>query len=149
RKISFRQYESCAIGSIRDITQQKKVKRELISSHRFLQNVINTVAAPIFVKDNKHRWVLFNEAFSKGFFNVTRAAIQGKTDHDFMPRKLADQIWKDDNEVLRTGHILLKQEVIAFGDTTRIVLTTKSRFIDTSGEKFIIGFLMDVTDQKR
>ena len=29
----------------------------------FLDSLIDSLADPIFVKDRKHRWVLFNEAF--------------------------------------------------------------------------------------
>lgn len=148
-QISFRGIEHCFVGSVRDVTQQKKVKQELINSHNFLQNVINTVAAPIFVKDRKHRWILFNDAFVADFAEPQKAKFyRGKTDHDFLPKRLADQIWKIDNEVFRTGRTISTQEMLP-GKREKIVITTKSLFVDDKGEKFIIGFIMDITDQKR
>lgn len=128
-------------------SQQQAVQQELLNSHNFLENVINTVAAPIFVKDSKHRWVLFNNAFLQ---ERKSSSVLGKSDYDFMPRNIADRIWKVDSQILKTGETVTIEEVIPMGkDNLRTVITTKSRFIDDKGEKFIIGFIMDITDRKR
>lgn len=128
-------------------SKQQSVQQELLNSHNFLENVINTVAAPIFVKDSKHRWVLFNNAFLR---DRTLASVLGKSDYDFMPKSVADRIWKIDKQILQTGHTVTMEEVIPMGkDGLRTVITTKSRFVDDKGEKFIIGFIMDITDRKR
>lgn len=140
--------------NLKDITEQKETalrqqaaQQGLINSHNFLENVINTVAAPIFVKDKKHRWILFNNAFLNG---RNPSEVLGKTDHDFLPKSLAARIWKIDNEVLRNERTITTEELLPFDNgEIRTVITTKSCFIDDKGEKFIIGFMMDMTERKR
>jgi PAS domain S-box-containing protein len=51
------------VGTIRDITTQKEAGQLLMESRNFLDNIINTVAAPIFVKDDKNRLVTLNTKF--------------------------------------------------------------------------------------
>lgn len=140
--------------NLKDITEQQETalrqqvaQQGLINSHNFLENVINTVAAPIFVKDKKHRWILFNNAF---LFGRDPSAVMEKSDHDFLPKSLADRIWKIDNEVLRKERTITSEELLPFDKgEIRTVITTKSCFIDDKGEKFIIGFMMDITERKR
>lgn len=146
-KITFQGNPNCFVGNVQDITRQKQTEQELINSRNFLQNVINTVAAPIFVKDRKHRWILFNDAFRRGR-NAT--FLLRKTDHDILPQKLSDQIWKVDNEVIRTGRTITREEIIPdHQGNYQTVLTTKSLYVDDKGEKFIIGVLIDITERKR
>jgi PAS domain S-box-containing protein len=142
------------VMNLKDITEQKETavrqqeaQQSVINSHNFLENVINTVAAPIFVKDDKHRWILFNNAFLRG---RTPSSVLGKSDFDVMPKALAARIWKADNDVLRKGRTITTEEVIP-GEKgeLRTVITTKSCFTNDKGKKFIIGFIMDITDRKR
>ncbi len=142
------------VMNFKDISEQRETaerqydaQQGLINSHIFLENVINTVAAPIFVKDKRHRWILFNNAFLRG---RTKSSVLNGSDFDIMPEHLAQRIWKVDNQVMRTGQTVVTEEIIPMGaGGMRTVLTTKSRFIDDKGEKFIIGFIMDITERKR
>jgi PAS domain S-box-containing protein len=133
-------------GAIRDITRQKEYEMRLQESQSFLTNVMNTVAAPIFVKDKHHRWIMFNEAFCS-FMNRSTKELQNKTDKDFLPEKECKVFWKVDNEVLRTGAVVLNRETVTTKrGNTRHLLTFKSRYINEKGERFVIGFIMDVTE---
>lgn len=51
------------VGTVRNITKERDFARKEAASKAFLNNIINTVAAPIFVKDKNHRWVEFNDSF--------------------------------------------------------------------------------------
>lgn len=133
-------------GAIRDITRQKESELRLQESQSFLTNVMNTVVAPIFVKDKHHRWVMFNEAFCS-FMNRPAKELQNKSDKDFFSPKEYKVFWKVDNEVLRTGAVVLNRETVTTKrGNTRNLLTFKSRYVNDKGERFVIGFIMDVTE---
>lgn len=133
-------------GAIRDITRQKESEKRLQESQAFLINVMNTVAAPIFVKDKHHRWIMFNEAFCS-FMNRSAKELQNKTDKDFLPAKEYKVFWKVDNDVLRRGAAVLNRETVTTKrGNTRNLLTFKSRYVNEKGERFVIGFIMDVTE---
>ena len=137
------------VGSIRDITNEKKAIREKIESEVFLDNIINTVAAPLFVKDSRHRWVLVNQEFCK-LIGQPKEMLLGKSDVDFWPAHEARVFIKVDNEVIRTGRTIINEEKIkSENGTTRDLLTVKSLYKSDSGKKFIIGFITEITAVKK
>lgn len=137
------------VGSVQDITRQKLAEKQLHESRNFLDNVMRTVAAPIFVKDSKHRFVMFNDAFC-WFTDLSRRQLLGKTDYNFFSKEDCDFYWKIDSKVLRTGKVALNHEKITLkDDKTKHMLTVKSRYINDEGEKFVIGFITDITEIRK
>lgn len=126
---------------------QKRSAQELTNSRRFLKNVIDTVAAPLYVKNSRYEWILFNEAFRDG---RDPGSLVGKTDYHFLDRKTASRIRKIDRAVLGTGKTVTSEEVVPDArGRKRTIISTKSRFVDEWGEKFLIGFVADMTDRTR
>lgn len=137
------------VGSVQDITRQKIAEKQLHESRNFLDNVMRTVAAPIFVKDSKHRHVMFNDAFC-WFTDLSRRELLGKTDYDFFSKEDCDEYWKIDSHVLRTGKVVLNHEKITLKDgKIKHMLTVKSRYVNDEGDKFVIGFITDITEIRK
>jgi PAS domain S-box-containing protein len=135
-------------GSIRDITKQKETEEQLNESRNFLDNVMRTVAAPIFVKDSKHRWIMFNDAFC-WFMDKSRKELLNKTDRDFLSKEDSDVYWKTDNDVLRSGDVAINKEKITIKGKVKHLLTVKSRYVNDHGEKFVIGFITDISEIRK
>jgi PAS domain S-box-containing protein len=140
--------EDYYVGTILDISKEKAATKELIESRNFLNNIINTVAAPIFVKDEKHRWVMFNDPFCQ-ILQHTREEILGRTDKDFLTKEEAAAFHKIDNLVFKTGKTVINEEKITVNGVVHDLLTVKSLNINEKGEKFIIGSITDVTELKK
>jgi len=137
------------VGSIRDITNEKIAEREKIESRNFLENIINTVAAPIFVKDSNHRWVLVNQEFCN-LTGSTKEELLGKSDIDFWPADEAKVFIKVDKEVLRTGRTIVNEEKVTSPDgKVHEILTVKSIYKNENGKKFIIGFITEITEIRK
>jgi PAS domain S-box-containing protein len=137
------------VGTLRDITREKQIETELVESRNFLRNIIGAVAAPMFVKDAKHRWVMMNQRFCElvGFSEET---LIGKTDKDYLKEDEAMVFWNVDNKVLKTGNTIFNEEKITSSQgIVYDLLTVKSRYVNENGEKFIIGFITDVTRIKK
>jgi PAS domain S-box-containing protein len=133
------------VGSVKDISKEKAAANELIESRNFLDNIINTVAAPIFVKDSKHRWIKFNNSFG-GFLDQKPEAMLGKTDADFFKPSEAKVFRQIDDKVLKSGKTILNKEKITRpGGEVHEFLTIKSRYVNDRAEKFVIGFVTDIT----
>lgn len=110
-----------------------------------LDNIINSIADPIFVKDRSHRWVLLNDACCQ-FIGYSRQALLGKSDFEFFPEKEARVFWEKDEEVFETGRDNLNEE--SFTDAkgvTHHIVTRKSLYESPKGEKFIVGTIRDIT----
>ncbi|MBI4750717.1 MAG: PAS domain S-box protein [Acidobacteria bacterium] len=114
-----------------------------------MDDIINSVADPIFVKNREHRFVLLNNAFCD-FSGHSREKMLGKTDFDFFPAHQA-QIFQDkDEEVFLTGIENVNQEELTDRDgNTHIIITKKTLHISPNGDPFLVGVIRDVTELKR
>jgi len=132
-----------------DITDRKKVEKELFDSKNFLDRIINSIADPIFVKDSRHRWVLLNDAFCQ-FFGRSREELMGKSDYDFFPKEEADVFWKKDEEVFGTKHGNENEESFTDSAGATHTIITKKVFSEwKSGEPYLVGIITDITDRKK
>jgi PAS domain S-box-containing protein len=136
------------IGTLKDVTAEKRAQQEIIDSQKFTDNILQVTTAPVFVKDAQHRWVMANEAFSK-FLGRPLSEVLGKNDRDFLSDAQRKVFWRVDNEVLRTGKTIVNEEHVTDRDgNLREVITTKTRYVDGKGNKFIVAYLSDVTDER-
>jgi PAS domain S-box-containing protein len=138
-------------GAIRDITSQKEAEMKLLESRNFIENVINIVPAPVYVKDSNQRLVLCNDAFLK-LFDKKREHLVGKSSVEYLnvPKKEQQLYRKRDEEVIRKGRMTFHEE--KYRDSRgkwQEVITFRSRFVNKAREAFIIGAEMDITELKR
>ncbi len=139
-----------AIESVKDITEQKKMEKDLQESKDYLNKIINSIGDPLFVKDRQHRMTLVNDAVCK-LFGRPREEILGRTPYDLFPSKeMAEISWKKDEEAFRTGVEITNEETNTFApDVTLTVLVKKTPYTDNAGNQFLIGIARDITDRKQ
>jgi PAS domain S-box-containing protein len=138
-----------AIESIRDITERKQVEEALRESRDFLDKIINSIGDPIFVIDRQHRHILVNDALC-ALANRTREEFIGKTSYDFFPMEQVKVFLQKDEVVFETGEENVNEETITDSQgVTHTVVTKKTLYTDTSGNKSIVGIIRDITDRKK
>lgn len=110
--------------------------------------IVNTVADPIFVKDNRRCFVLVNDALCD-FVNHPREALIGKSDYDFFPKEEADVFWEKDTKVFNTTEVDVNEEYLTDAEgNTKIIITKKRSFTDHNGQQFLVGVIRDITEHK-
>lgn len=130
-----------------NITERKKAEELIIKNEKYLDNIINNIGDPIFVKDEQSRLLLVNDAFCD-IFNLSKESIIGKTLAEEVPLEEQEVFLKVDREVISTGVENVNEETLTIrGGETRYILTKKTRFIDESGNKFLIGIIRDITER--
>jgi PAS domain S-box-containing protein len=137
------------VWSFRDVTERKKIEREIVESRNFLDRIINSISDPVFVKDRQHRWVLINDA-GCAFVGASREDILGKTIYDIFPKAEADVFWLKDQQVFESRRENINEE--KFTDTAgrhRTIVTKKNLYVDENGELFIVGVIQDITERQR
>lgn len=119
------------------------------SRGRFPFLVLEAIPAPIFVKNENHRWVFLNRAFVEAA-GIPREAMLGKSDYEYFPKDQAEVFWAMDDRVLATGEVNVNEEFITFRDRVLRILTVKSLFVDpASGRKYVVGYITDITERRR
>ncbi len=138
------------IGFTLDITERKRAEGELQSARTFLDSIINTIADPVFVKDDKRRFVLVNDAFCT-IVNRPRELLLGKDDDDMFPMEEVAVFRKMDAAILDTGDVNVNEETLSnlSSGEVRTIVTRKTRYIDPAGRRFIVGVIRDITERKR
>ena len=137
------------IGMALDINASKKTEALIKKNEKYLDNIINNVGDPIFVKDEQSRLLLVNNAFCD-IFNLSKENIIGKTlAEDVAPEEM-EMFLRIDKQVLSTGVENINEESLTIdGFEKKIISTKKSRFIDEKGNKFLIGIIRDITERKK
>ncbi len=113
------------------------------------ENIINSLATPVFVKDTKHRWILVNDAFCE-LMGRSRSELLGKSDHDFFDKKEADVFWRKDDQVFSTREVNVNQE--SFTDAKgehHVIQTRKMVFQDDNLGDVLCGVITDITELMR
>ena len=138
-----------AFGTTSDITELKQMEMAQRESKEFLDKIINSISDPIFVIDRQHRHILVNKAMCE-MSNRPREEFIGKTPYDFFPREQVDVFVQRDEAVFETGKENVNEETITDSHgVVRTIITKKTLYTDASGNKSIVGIIMDITDRKK
>lgn len=130
-----------------DITERKHAEIKLRDEKEQIKTILNLVNDPIFVKDDNHRITMANKAFFD-IFNLDENKVIGYTLAEQVPENEREQFLATDRKVLDTGIPDLREETLTSDGITKTIVTSKTRFIDESGNKFLVGSIHDITVQK-
>lgn len=118
-------------------------------SRDFLDRILDTLADPVFVKDEDHRWIAANHAFCD-LMGQPRETILGKSDFDFFPEQEARTFWEKDELVLTGADMNVNEEPLTDADGhVHVLVTKKTAFVDDQGRRVLVGVIRDVTEQKQ
>ncbi|WP_405210835.1 PAS domain S-box protein [Dokdonia sp. Asnod2-E02] len=141
-------------GTGQDVTEQKlldaalvKAKDKAEESENHLNNIINNIGDPVFVKDKESRLLIVNDAFCT-LYGYNRNDIIGKTLGEGLPSEETGPVFDIDRQLVLDGieNVTEKNAVIRDGKSKRIS-TRKTRFIDSEGNVFIVGVIHDITER--
>ncbi|MEH1909844.1 MAG: CHASE2 domain-containing protein [Nostoc sp.] len=124
------------------------IQQEWKRSKEFLHHVINTIPDPIFVKNEKHQWIVLNEAYCR-FIGYPNKLLIEKSDYDFFPKHEADVFRQQDEIVLQTQQPQENEEEFTNADgQTYQIATKRSLHKDAAGNFFLVGVIRDITQRK-
>jgi len=132
-----------------DITERIHAENRLRDSRDYLDKIINSVASPIFVKDDQHKFCLVNNALCS-LLKLNSADLIGKTGFEHFPKDQVDVFMAKDQEVLNSGIENVNEESITDGlGIIRTIITRKTLYTDTAGNKCLVGIINDITERKK
>ncbi|PPS42688.1 CHASE2 domain-containing protein [Chroococcidiopsis sp. TS-821] len=136
----------CAVAIASHIAYQQE---GLQRSKEFLQEIINTIPDPVFVKNQQHQWIVLNDAFCQ-FIGYPLEELLEKSDAQFLPQHQAEVSWQQDEIVFARGSAIENEEEITDSrGMTHLVATKKSLHKDAAGNLFLVGVMRDITERKR
>src|SRR3954453_20842014 len=114
-------------------------------SRELLQQIVDVIPSPVFVKDREHRWVIVNKAFCD-LMGRSAEELHGRSDDDFFPEEQVRVFWEVDDCVFASGEPIENEELHtdAHG-TTRTIITCKRLVGLADGTRLLVGVITDVT----
>ena len=132
-----------------EIRDRTAVQEQLKASEQFLNNILNTIPDPIYVKDEQHRWLTLNDAFCQ-YIGRSREELIGKSYRDFLPKEQADTYKEKDELVFSANTSSETQETITDpAGNTRFMSAKKSMFVDACGSKVLVCAIREITKRVR
>ncbi len=126
----------------------KKARREMEEARNMLQSILDNVPSIIFIKDKEGRYLLINNQYEK-INGVSLKNIYLKTDYDFRPKELADELCRTDKKVFETEESITFEQTITSKGKTLTLLTTKVPLRNEQGEIYALcGMATDISSQK-
>ena len=127
-----------------------RAHEEVERTRDFLRNTLNAVPDPLFVMDRAHRWVVVNRAFCD-FMGRTEAELLGSTARDFLPARVSEAFFQEDERLFSTGEAFEVERVFEHtrDGQPRTMLTKKAVFHEPGGGAFLISIFRDNTDRRR
>ncbi len=119
------------------------------NKNTMLNNIINTVPDPIFVKDNKHRFMYVNQAFLDSLDCKREDALR-KSDIDFFSKEESKVFYRLDRKTFKSEKTTINEEKLTskkYGPL--IVSTKKSVFKTAAGNKILVGISHNITEIKK
>nr|MCU0537170.1 PAS domain S-box protein [Hydrococcus sp. Prado102] len=126
-----------AILAAIDITERKRAEEQLRENNAILNAINQATTNLIYAKDRQGRVLMANPA-TIALDDKPEEEILGRTDIEFFSnRSEAEQIMANDRLVMETGRVQVFEEQVKTPSGTRIYLSTKSPYLDETGN--VIG----------
>lgn len=139
------------LGTYYDVTDTKQRERELAATHersRLGESVLDAIDDPIFVKDENLRFVFANKAFAAVFGNTPESMV-GRRGADYVPAEEAALFETSERQVLETGRSYEIEESFEAPDGPRTRIVRKHRVVMDTGNRYVVGSVVDVTQLKK
>ncbi|HEX5889190.1 MAG TPA: PAS domain S-box protein [Pyrinomonadaceae bacterium] len=136
-------------GIARDLTERKYSEEALRETQAFFNSFMDNSPAVAFMKDHTGRYVYVNKPFER-LFGQDLSFLKGRMSFDWLPPATAAQTHEHDLKILNSGQPEQVIETIPTEDgTPHSWLVFKFPTIDASGNKYVAGVGVDITERRR
>nr|MDQ2732968.1 diguanylate cyclase [Armatimonadota bacterium] len=136
------------LAAFRNVTERTQCEEELNEKVNRFKTFLDHSPAVTYLKDEQGKYVYVNNNFERQF-HLTQAQWEGKTDYDLWPAETAWKLRRTDDDVLEGGKTVELQETIPLDHSESHWLVYKFRVVDLSGQRFLAGIAVDITDRRR
>ena len=134
-----------------EIGERKQAEKAWRKSDTLLRILIRTIPDLVWLKDSQGVYLFCNSRFER-LYGAQEKDIIGKTDYDFVDKKLADFFRLHDQAAMAAGRAFVNEEELTFAaDGHRELLETiKTPMLGSDGQLLgVLGISRDITERRR
>ena len=137
------------IGIVEDISESKKMENLQQEKMRFLQNLVDSIPAPVYYKGRNGEYIGCNRAFEE-FMGKSKEEIAGKTVFDLVPPEIAEKQHQRDLELIRTRGKEVFEATLGHADNTlhQVVFNKVVLSGPSEEDSVLLGIIWDITERK-
>lgn len=136
---------------IRDVTENKRIRREVNDQRELLNAILDFVPGMIYLKDEQGRFVYINNRMLDAWVDIPRDYI-GKTERDFerldgLSALFSSDhlVWKDQDSILDELRIELPNGMVSFYLVGKSLIRVGG---DNGGPRYLLSFAYDISSSK-
>ena len=132
------------------LDSEAQLSKQVKESEAQLYTLVQTLPDLIWLKDPDGIYISCNKKFER-LFGSKEYEIVGKTDYDFVDKKIADSFRKHDLNAIAAGHATVNEEEVTYADDghRELLETIKTPMRDAEGKLIgVLGIARDITDRK-
>ena len=140
----------CHLVAMLDITARKNHENDLLQSNHFLDTILEHLPGMVFVKDAETlNYIRINRA-GEALVGLSQKEIVGKTNTDIYPPEHAEQITRDERDLIeRRLPSAAVEELIRSGGSDKWLRTRRIPVYEDGKPIYLVGISEDVTEQKK
>ncbi|MCX6268637.1 MAG: response regulator [Bacteroidetes bacterium] len=137
--------------SFLDITERKQAEDALHQEQNLMEILMDNIPDHLYFKDLESRFIRISKSNNESFHLKNSADAIGKTDFDFFTEEHARAAYLDEQEIIRTGKSLIREERETWADRPDTwASSTKMPLRNAEGNIIgTFGISRDISDRKR
>ena len=137
-------------GTLIDITRRKHYEEALLKEQYLMETLMNNIPDHLYFKDLESRFIRISKSNNESFRIQDTGEAIGKTDFDFFTEEHALAAYNDEQQIIKTGLPLIKEEKETWADRPDTwALSTKMPLRDKEGNIIgTFGISRDITERK-
>ncbi|MEI7662282.1 MAG: PAS domain-containing protein [Bacteroidota bacterium] len=134
-----------------DITKRRKAEEALMQEQDLMSALMDSIPDHVYFKDLTSRFFRNNKAHVESFGVNDPAFLKNKSDFDFFVKDVADRLFEDEQNIIRTGLPMHKEEQTIRNDKSiNWYMATKMPLRNKNNEIIgTFGISRDITDRKK
>lgn len=147
----LKEYDSLKTSYEKDITERKQAEEALAQEQYLLHTLLDNLPDHIYFKDLESHFIRINKSMARFLGLNNPAQAIGKSDSDFFTGEHAQQAYEDEQNIIRTGQLLSKEEKETHHDRPDTwVSTIKMPLCDIEGKIVgTFGISRDITEHRK
>lgn len=139
------------VAHVQEISGQRKMAAALAYEQYLLHTIMDNVLDCIYFKDTRSRFIRVSKKMAEYFGVDDPAQMLGKTDFDFFSEEHARPAYEDEQEVIRSGQAIVREEKETWLNGHETWASTVKLPMRSENGKIIgtFGISREITDRKR